>query len=190
MQNGPPGHTAHEAETGRMRTKSKRAEVTGGERGQGGSGSTSCFESDGSFLRAKHLLSVSPSVSMCSVHFSCPLHVSISLKPYGEKILSLSTLRAVGLVSCWSRRREGQNPPGFTQTPPAPASRNKELSPQPHNDWSSCSHSLGLNTLLFSSDLLIPQAQAQYPAPGGVSHQGGVRPRGRGEAGDPGKSRA
>lgn len=54
----------------RGRTKVARAE----RRGQGGSGSTHCFKSDGSDFGAEHLLSASPSVSTYSVHFSCPFY--------------------------------------------------------------------------------------------------------------------
>lgn len=117
----------------------ERTELAGGGRGQGGSGSTSCFEPDGSYLRAKHLLSASPSASMCSVNFSCPLSVSLSLKHDGEKIQSLFKVRRTGLVSCWSRRKGRTKHPWFHTKPPAPASQNKGPTPQPHSDSSSCS---------------------------------------------------
>lgn len=126
--------TAPEAEKGPMKSKSKRTEVAGGERGRGGggSGTPAALSQMGVFLEQN--ICARPSVSMHSVHFSCPLPVSFSLKPsWGENSVSVQ-YKGYGLGLTGPGGREGQNFPGFTQMLPAPASRNKGLSPQPHDD--------------------------------------------------------
>ena len=72
MKSGSPGHGQRRWE-GQMKTEREITTAAGGEKWQGGSGSTSCFfSSNGRDLRAKHLLSASPSVSLHLVHFFLP----------------------------------------------------------------------------------------------------------------------
>ena len=89
-----------------MKSKRERTTEASGERGPGGSVSTSCFESDGSDLRAKHLLSASPSVSVHSVHFSCPLHLFLSKALWAEASVSVQR------EGNGPGAREGQDCPG------------------------------------------------------------------------------
>lgn len=128
------------------------------------------------------------SVSVYPVRFSCPLYLSLSLslKHYGEKILSLFNMREMGSVSCWTRREERTKPSWLHLTAFAAnalcSSFLVQRTQSPTSQWlvPLLPHSLGLNTLLL--DLLIPQVQAQHPPPGRAWHQVGVKSRSRTEA--------
>lgn len=126
------------------------------------------------------------SVSVYPVHFSCPLYLSLSLKHYGEKILSLFNMREMGSVSCWTRREERTKPSWLHLTAFSAnalcSSFLVQRTQSPTSQWlvPLPPHSLGLNTLLL--DLPILQIQAQHPSPGSVWHPVGVKSGSRTEA--------
>lgn len=167
-----------------MKSQRERTTEASAERGPGGSVSTSCFESDGSDCRAKHLLSASPAVSVHSVRFSCPLHLFLSKALWAEASAS------VPWEGNGPGRREGRDCPGSISCTLCKRSflQLRAIAQSPTSHWLALllPHSLGLNTFLL--DLLTLQAQAQCP-PGRAWPRVGMRPRDRTEAWRPWEAR-
>lgn len=123
---------------------------------------------------------------LCILCIFLALFISLSLKHYGEKILSLFNMREMGSVSCWTRREERKKPSWLHLTAFSAnalcSSFLVQRTQSPTSQWlvPLLPHSLGLNILLL--DMLILQVQARHPSPGRVWHQGGVKSSSRTEA--------